>query len=72
MVRGLQAREPARGMLEVLEGRSRAARWTAPAGAEGKRRCGRLPFPADPRAMWTYVLRYRLLLRAIYARSTAA
>jgi len=28
---------------------------------------------ADARgAMWTYVLRHRLLLRAIYARSTAA
>jgi hypothetical protein len=27
---------------------------------------------ADIGAMWTYVLRYRILLRAIYARSTAA
>jgi len=31
------------------------------------------PAPAaDERGMWTYVLRHRLLLRAIYKRSEAA
>jgi hypothetical protein len=30
------------------------------------------PAPADAGGMWTYVLRHRLLLRAIYARSKAA
>ncbi|MCU0864865.1 MAG: hypothetical protein MUC36_13835 [Planctomycetes bacterium] len=32
--------------------------------------CSRQAAAADVAGMWTYVLRHRLLLRAIYARST--
>jgi hypothetical protein len=38
--------------------------------ARGRAGCSPAGAPADPGGMWNYVLRHRLLLRAIYARST--